>query len=66
MIWLKSELMPSIVGGMKIILTGFHVTLILSAMYPDFFDQLISDGRRRAAELQSRDEHVPIWQAFRR
>jgi hypothetical protein len=35
-------------------------------MNPDFFDQLISDGCRRAAELQSRDEHAPIWQAFRR
>jgi hypothetical protein len=66
MIWLNSELMLSIVRGTKIILTGFHVALILSAMNPDFFDQLISDGCRRAAELPSRDEHAPIWQAFRR
>jgi hypothetical protein len=66
MIWLNNNLMPNIVRGIKSELTGFHVTLVLSAMYPDFFDQLVSDGCRRAAELQSRDEHSPIWQALRK
>jgi hypothetical protein len=46
--------MSSIVRDIRAILTGFHIALVLPAMFPEFFNQLVSDGCCRAAELWSR------------